>query len=55
MNIMLRVLMGTGLFVFGYYLGRGVSRNMATADQARDSHTGRSRLRRSKSDVDAGG
>ena len=55
MNNMLRVLMGAGLFVFGYYLGRGVSRNMAMAGRTRDSHTGRSRVRGRKAGVDATG
>ncbi|MGB5179414.1 MAG: hypothetical protein WBP44_11870 [Gammaproteobacteria bacterium] len=55
MNNMLRVLMGAGLFIFGYYLGRGVSRNMAMAGQTHDSHSARARARVRKADVDATG
>jgi len=55
MNNMLRVLMGAGLFVFGYYLGRGVSRNMAIAGRTRDSHSARAGARGRKADVDATG
>ena len=49
MNVLLRVLLGTGLFVFGYYLGREVGRGVALAEQMSTSDSDRSVARRVKS------
>lgn len=37
MNIVLRVLLGAGLFAFGYYLGREVGRGAAIGEQLKAS------------------
>lgn len=37
MNIIVRIVVGAGLFVFGYYLGREVSRTELTHGQLEDS------------------
>jgi hypothetical protein len=41
MNIVVRVLLGAGLFVFGYYLGREVGRGAVIGEQLRDSDSAR--------------
>jgi hypothetical protein len=37
MNIVMRVLLGAGLFAFGYYLGREVGRGSVINGQLKDS------------------
>ena len=36
MNIMVRILVGTGLFVLGYYLGREVTRTRSIREDIKD-------------------
>lgn len=44
MNVLLRVLMGAGLFAFGYYLGREAGRGAVITAQLRNSDSGRTRV-----------
>jgi hypothetical protein len=43
MNIVVRVLLGAGLFAFGYYLGREVGRGEVIGAQLEDSDSTRIR------------
>ncbi|MGD8620100.1 MAG: hypothetical protein PVH54_13055 [Gammaproteobacteria bacterium] len=43
MNIVLRILLGAGLFAFGYYLGREVQRGAAIDAQLKASASNRVR------------
>ncbi len=36
MNIVVKILISTGLFVFGYYLGREVTRSRAIRDDIKE-------------------
>jgi hypothetical protein len=41
MKIVVRVLLGAGLFAFGYYLGREVGRGAVIGEQLKDSDSTR--------------
>jgi len=43
MNILVRVLLGAGLFAFGYYLGREVTRGEQISEQLKGSASTRVR------------
>jgi hypothetical protein len=43
MNMVLRVLLGAGLFAFGYYLGREVGRGAAIGEQLKSTASTRVR------------
>ena len=43
MNIVVRILLGAGLFAFGYYLGREVTRGEVISEQLKGSASRRVR------------